>query len=291
MKVIPVGLASNYAGGSSTIAFALRVDRGDGLIVGFTSADHDDEIGGVDYLADPGLNISEIVQTASFAVDNMKLRTLNDGTVFSKLDIMSGLWKDAEFALFKYDHATPANGIEDVMSGVFGQPKVSRQWIEVELRDLKQYGQQTVGAPSMKTCRNRLGVFDGLNSWCTVYMPPLTVDGVVSSVVSHGEFYDATRLEVDDQFGNGVLIWTVGANAGLRCVVKTHELTSNGGRFVLDLPMFRTISPGDEYTVATGCRLRRDEDCLDKFDNVLEFNGEPDRPLVNDVLQLPEPNV
>jgi len=39
-----------------------------------------------------------------------------------------------------------------------------------------------------------------------------------------------------------------------------------------------------------GCRKRLDEDCRLKFDNVLNFQGEPHRPTVDAITETPEPN-
>jgi hypothetical protein len=47
---------------------------------------------------------------------------------------------------------------------------------------------------------------------------------------------------------------------------------------------------GDTYSVHAGCRKRLAEDCLAKFDNVLNFQGEPHRPTVDDLTASPEPN-
>lgn len=291
MKTIPIALAAHYATGGTRMAWALKVTRRDAQVFGFTSAARDAEISGVDYLASPGLAISEIVQAAALSVDNLKLTTLHDGTVFTSDDIHAGVWNDSTFLIFKYRWDSIADGIDECIEGVFGQPQIRRSLVEIELRDLKQYLQQSVGAPSTKTCRNRLGINDGITSWCNVYMGPLTITGTVTSTDDARSFVDSARTEEDDFFGRGRGLWLTGANAGLRFVCKTHDLTSNGGEFTLDEPMFKGITIGDQYRLEAGCRLRRDEDCFTKFDNVIDFNGEPDRPLLNELIKAPTPSV
>lgn len=291
MKTIPIALATHYATGGTRTAWGFRVTRNDEQVFGFTSASRDVDIGGVDYLASPGLNISEIVQAAAMSVDNLKLVTLHDGTVFTTDDIHAGVWNGATFLLFRYRWDVPTDGIEECMEGVFGQPQIRRNYVEIELRDVKQYLQQSVGAPSTKTCRNRLGVNDGVTSFCNVYMGPLTVVGTVTSTSDAQSFTDSARTEVDDFFGRGRGEWVTGANTGLRFVCKVHEADSNGGHFTLDEPMFKGITIGDQYRLEAGCRLRREEDCFAKFDSVIDFNGEPDRPLLNELIKAPIPSV
>ena len=81
MKSISAGLAAHYASGSTTTAYALRITRTDGSVYGFTSADKSDIIDGVSYDAAQGLDVARIVTSAGFAVDNLELNTLHDGTV------------------------------------------------------------------------------------------------------------------------------------------------------------------------------------------------------------------
>ena len=41
MKTLPPALAAHYALGSTTLAYALRIQRSDSYVFGFTSADQD----------------------------------------------------------------------------------------------------------------------------------------------------------------------------------------------------------------------------------------------------------
>ncbi|MEF3395733.1 DUF2163 domain-containing protein, partial [Campylobacter jejuni] len=71
-----------------------------------------------------GLDVSSIVTTAGFAVDNLELTTLDDGTLFDRDDVMAGRWRNAAFRVFRYrwDVATTiANDVETMMRGTFGE--------------------------------------------------------------------------------------------------------------------------------------------------------------------------
>ena len=55
------------------------------------------------------------------------------------------------------------------------------------------------------------------------------------------------------------------------------------------IPFVWDVQIGDTYEVIAGCTKRRSEDCRDKFDNVPNFQGEPDRPGVDQLTASPVP--
>jgi uncharacterized phage protein (TIGR02218 family) len=282
VKTIPAGLATHIAAGSNTLATALRITRVDNAVYAFTSHDSDAVISGVTYRADPGLQVTDIVVAANAAVGNLDLVTLHDGTTFTNAEILGGLWRNAAFYLFRYNHRNIAAGTYPILAGTLGEVEIFENLLKVELRDLRQYLQQAVGSVSSKTCRYRLG-----DAKCTkdITVPPFTVTGTVTAVVNSLQiFSDTGRAEVADYFGEGEVRWILGNNAGLSSKVKTFTAPT----FELALPMFRAIEIGDTYTAVVGCRKRREEDCRDKFDNVLNFGGEPDRKGLNDLVAPPD---
>jgi hypothetical protein len=82
-------------------------------------------------------------------------------------------------------------------------------------------------------------------------------------------------------FAYGTVTFTSGLNAGLSMEVKQ----SAPGGFVLQLPMPYDIAPGDTFSAVAGCSGRFKEDCQTKFNNVINFRGEPYLPGLDHVLQ------
>lgn len=282
-KTIPALLLANYASGAPTTAFGLRITRADGQVYGWTSTDVDATISSVVYRAAPGLDVASWVSSAGFAVDNTEITVLPDDTVITRADILAGRWNNAAFYLFRYNWKSPGDGVEPIGSGFLGQLNPRGGAYVAELRDLKQYLQQPVGAASTKTCRARLG-----DPLCGVDLAPWTFTGTITSVTSKQVFRDSARAEAADYFAEGVLTWTAGLNAGLAQKVKAHAAD---GTFTLSLPMIFAVQVGDTYSVIAGCRKRLDEDCAAKFANALNFQGEPHRPTIDDLTSSPEVNV
>lgn len=75
----------------------------------------------------------------------------------------------------------------------------------------------------------------------------------------------------DDWSAMGQVRFLTGANTGYRRKVKS--LASGVITLTEALPFMPEV--GDELEHIAGCRLRFAEDCRDKFDVALSFNGEP----------------
>jgi uncharacterized phage protein (TIGR02218 family) len=144
-----------------------------------------------------------------------------------------------------------------------------------ELLTLRQILQQPVGSVVQPTCRYRLGSTAMPDGLCMIDLDDWTVTGTVDSAASTYEFTDAARAEADDWFAEGVITWTSGLNAGLSQKVRA---STAAGVISLSLPMVQAIQTGDTYSMHAGCLKRHLEDCRDKFDNILNFGGEPHLP-------------
>ncbi len=292
MKVFPIALADHYALGTRTLSQAIRVERNDGQVFAFTTAQTSVLIDGERY-GRSGLTLSDVVTSSDMSVGNQDLTLVSPlGVGFLKADIFGGLWKNARFLIFEYNRFDPSAGKNPLVSGTFGEINIERGRVKVELRDLMQYLQQSIGEVSSKNCRNRLG-----DARCGVDLDLFTVTGSLTSVTSPQVFRDSARTEDEDWFGEGILTFTSGLCDGFSQKVKTYDAD---GTITLMLPMFSAVQAGDTYSMVAGCRKRHDRtaqnpsgasDCLDKFDNVPRFRGEPHRPGVDKISSAPEPVV
>jgi uncharacterized phage protein (TIGR02218 family) len=287
VKGVPSALLTTMAGGSPTLAFALRITRTDGAVYGFTSASKSATISGVIYDASQGLSISSIATTIGLNVDNLELSTLNDGSLFTREAVLGGVWQNAAFLIFRYNWATLGDGVEYLMAGTVGGVTLRDGQVVAELRGLQQYLQQPVGSMTSKTCRARVGDHPtpAGNNRCRLDVATITSVITVSAVTSLRQFTATGSPMTEDWYGNGVLTWATGNNAGLRAVVRSQTA---GGVFVLYADMPYAITIGDTINAVAGCRGRLDEDCATKFANEINFAGEPHVPMVDALTAAPE---
>jgi uncharacterized phage protein (TIGR02218 family) len=284
VKTIPGALATLYASGALTTAHALRVIRQDGQTFGFTSHDVDATISAVLYKSNPGLDATSVALSAGFNVDAMELTTLDDGTVFSRAEVLAGIWRNADFLLFTYNWASLSDGIDGVMAGTFGEAEMRQNTIVIELRGLQQLLQEPVGNVSTKNCRARLG-----DSKCRKDLTTFTKTGTLSHVTSAQVFRDTSRTEGADYFAEGTIEFDTGLYAGIPLKIKSYDSATD--TFTLALPMIVAPTVGQTYTAIAGCQKRLAEDCFTKFNNVLNFQGEPHRPLLDALTKVAEPSV
>ncbi|MEO6710027.1 MAG: DUF2163 domain-containing protein [Planctomycetota bacterium] len=307
MKTFSVGLTAAYASGGSTICACLRVLRTDGVVENFTATDQDLTIGGESYDSATGLDITNLVVQSSLAVDNMEMHVFPDETGYPQADILAGRWDNARFWLFECDYTdaglaagSPVGaGLTDSPSsaertdinllkrGTTGEADTLRSTRRFEFRGIKQALQQPVGAVTSKTCRYRLG-----DSKCRVDLgtsigspsEALTNIYPTTAVASRRVFTCAAATEVSDFYGEGTAEGVAGANAGYRRKIKSFA----AGLFTLALEMPFPVGVGDTFEFVAGCRKRLLEDCKAKFDNVLNFGGEPHLPGVDLITADPE---
>ena len=183
MKTLPTALAAHYASGTTTLADLLKITRKDGQVFAFTSASTDVTISGQLYTSAQGLDISSLEVTAGLAVDNLELTTLDDGSIFSRVEVLAGVWRNADFVISRYNWANPIDGIEVRMVGTVGEVHLKRGSITAELRGLQQYLQQPIGSVTSKTCRARLG-----DALCRVNMSGFTHSVTIDAVASNQVF-------------------------------------------------------------------------------------------------------
>lgn len=279
MKVFTPELLAHYQSGSTTLATALRIERLDGEVFAFTSADHDALIDGDRYLAAPGLEVSNLISTAGFQVDNMELTVLPDDTLLTRASFIAKLWKGARFELFAYNWADLTMGRNVIKVGWLGESKLGDVSVTVELRSLRQALQQEVGEYTTQTCRNRLG-----DERCKVDLAPLTS---TRAVVTSFDRYTLTMTGAtmpDDYYGEGTLEFLSGVNDGVSLKVRSYA----AGVVTLGTPTPFDIAPGDSIRVVAGCRKRL-QDCRDKYNNVLNMRAEPHLPGIDMLTAYPTP--
>lgn len=113
-----------------------------------------------------------------------------------------------------------------------------------------------------------------------------TFSGTVTGVTSNYVFTAAGLAQAADYFGEGLIEWLSGDNAGMQSKVRAH---AGGGVITQSLPTFRPIQVGDTFSIIRGCR-KRVVDCQG-FSNILRMRAEPHRPSIDKLTKPPRPSV
>ena len=276
MKTQSAALALHRASGTTTLAHCWRIERQDGQIFCFTSSDQDIVFEGRRYLAATGFTPSAMQASADLSVPNLEVTGMLDSATITEADLLAGRWDGAAVEIFELNWADVSQGKMILRVGTLGNVSAGRVAFQAELRGLSQQLQQPVGSVYAAACDANLG-----DARCGVDLAALSVATSVTSASADQRSFSASTLgQADDYFGGGVVTWTTGANAGLKMEVRSFA----AGAVALVQRMPYSITVGDTLAVVPGCRKRCDEDCSDKFDNVINFRGFPHVPQNDKVL-------
>jgi uncharacterized phage protein (TIGR02218 family) len=281
MKSFPILLAQHYKRRSTSTTYLWLLKRElDGLMLGFTSLDRELIVDGQVY--HPGgfeptamNNSSDMNVDGADVEGHLDERYVIDGTLdpddvfITEEDVLGGKWDKAQVWLMRTNWRAPEEGVEIMCRGDLGEIQTT-DGFRAELRGLCQALQQMVGLNCEPACNHTFG-----DRMCGVNKSDHTYRGSVTQASPDNDlFRDASRQEAAGAYDGGEFRWLTGANAGFRCEVKT---VINGGTVLQELMPF-SIAVGDTYSIVKGCNKIRDEDCLLKFDNVINHGGFADLP-------------
>lgn len=288
MKTFSTSLAASYASRGATLCLCMRVARRDGIVVAFTSCDIPVIVGGETYQPAAGFAFTSLVSSATTDVDNMTITIFPDETTYPAVDIIAGRWDRSPFWLFECDYTSnlsagspigtgTRNDVNLLKRGWTGDADTIRSANQFEFLGLKQSLQQGIGEVTSKTCKYRLGSTAKPEGLCLVNLTPFTKTYTVTAVDGispRRKFTCSSATETADWYMEGVATSDDGENAGYSQKIKAFA----AGVFTLSLEMPFDVGIGDTFTVVAGCQKRLAEDCLAKFNNVLNFGGEPHVP-------------
>ena len=267
MKTIPAHLQTVIASEVTTLATCWKVTRTDGQVFGFTDYNEDLVIDGVTYEAKTGYSKSQVQISDKLNVDNMELTGVLESPSITEADLSAGLWDFSTTEVFQVDYTDPAGGAIKLLKATLGQVVVHRNSFTAEQRGMMQPLQNEFGQLFSPACRATLG-----DSRCTVNLASFTFAATVTAVTNNRTFNATALTQADNYFQGGKITFTSGANDGLSMEVKSSAQSTH--QVVLQLEMPYAIEVGDTFDIIAGCDKVLST-CVNKFNNVLNFRGEP----------------
>lgn len=288
-KPISAALKAHLAEEHTTMATCWRIQRTDGQEYFFTDHDTDITFGGDVYEAASGMIPMALTQSRGLAVDNMEVVAFLDNDKIAEADLSAGLFDFAEVDVFLVNHADISMGAMYLAQGWrLGEVEIRDQDFRVEIRGKAQRLQQDIVDLYSAHCRVDLG-----DSECGVDLADTAEtfwrSGTVTSVVESRRIFVDTGLALgsgyEEVFRYGKLTWvaSAGNNTGFSMEVKAFD--SSTGTITLFQAMPYAIEIGDEFTVEFGCD-KNVTTCKDRFDNVVNFRGEPFVPGIDRLLDI-----
>lgn len=248
-----------------------RVDRRDGVTLGFTSHDRDIWQEGVLHRAAPGMLPSAIRRTADLAPDSVDVEGALAHDAISSADLASGRYDGARVQLGVIDWETGDFAV--LYRGEIGAISEEGAGFAAELLSAKAQLEIDPVPRTSPTCR---AGFCGPG--CTLSAPRFTYDLRLAEADHGANSVALAGGPSAADFRDGSLRWINGTHAGR----ETQVVAVEGGALVLedDLPpdaaagLMVRVREGCDHTITT---------CSARFGNAANFQGEPFLPG-NDIL-------
>lgn len=260
----------------TTIAFCWRLERRDGVALGFTTHDRDIEIGGLVYRATPGMLPSAITLSDGFDAAALDVAGALTSQAIREEDLAAGRWDGAALFLFACDWESPGETLP-IARGALGDVSLKGDAFEAELRGPTALLDRPVVEQTSPECRAELG-----DRRCRVDMAPRTRVTRVAGMSDEAVVEVESAAVLEDAYGYGRLRWLTGANSGL----GTAVLRSTGALLTLrEAPAF-PVTVGDLVEIREGCD-KSFATCTSRFANAENFRGEPHLPGMDLLTRYP----
>lgn len=257
------------------LAWLWRIERSDGMVLGFTSHDRDLVRDGVTYVATPGIQPSALSLNASLDADTMDIAGALTADAITEADLDAGRWDGAAVTLDVTNWEAPDEPPIGVARGTLGAVERKRGAFAAELRTLDAVLEAPVAPETSPGCRARLG-----DSACRVDLAPRTkmarVAGIADRVVTLDEPIEGAA------YAFGRLRFLSGANCGLGVAI----VAGAGQAITLARDPAFAVDAGTLVELIEGCD-RQLATCSGRFGNAINFRGEPYLPGMDYVTRYP----
>lgn len=260
----------------TTIALCWRLERRDGVTIGFTTHDRDLDINGLTYRAAPGMLPSAIALSDGFDPDTLDIKGALTSNAINGADLRAGRWDGSALSIFMIDWRDPAGERLAIARGELGEVTIRGDAFEAELRGPTALLERAVVEQTSPECRAELG-----DKRCGVDMASRVRLTRVAALVSE-DVIEVEEAAPGNAYAYGMLRWIGGANSGL----DSSILRSEGTRLTLrELP---PVLPavGDLIEIREGCDKSL-ATCAGRFGNAENFRGEPHLPGLDLLTRYP----
>lgn len=202
----------------TAVALCWRVQRRDGVCLGFTSHDRDLVIDHLRYRSAPGMLPSAITITDRFEAHTLDVSGALTSDAITDEDLRAGRWDRASVTIFMVDWENPTGERIPLARGELGDVSALGNGFSAELRGPTALLDRPVSEQTSPECRAELG-----DRRCRVDMAGRTRLTRIQAVPGDDMVEVADASAEPNAYGYGRLRWIGGRNGGLeaRCFRRT----------------------------------------------------------------------
>ena len=275
MRKIPPELAASLAAPLTSLAYLWRLQRMDGVALGFTTHDRPIEYEGLIYDPTPGMSPAAAVQSNGLEAGGTDIAGALSSEFITASDLHVGRYDGAKAELRLIDWQKPQGGALLLLSGSVGEVTVEDGSFEAELITAEQALSRVPVELTSPECRANFG-----DERCQVDLSRRRIAATVEAVID-GEHIRINHTDAAGAFSYGRLRVVSGALAGTDLEIAR----SSGDELTLG-DFAPGLAAGDKLQLTEGCD-RRWVTCRERFANGANFRGEPHVPGRDSVLRYP----
>lgn len=286
MLNISPSFIANLTSEASTLCRCYLITRKDGTVLSFTDHDKPIIIDGITYIPEVSFNSTNFSATNNLSADNLTLNGVLSIDHIDEMDIVNCKYDDARISIFIIDWTDPPDSLSTepynflpvLGNGRIGKLEKNNIGFTADVTGRGYYLNQKIGDLTSRNCRNNLG-----DAKCGVNLGAFTDSYTVFAVQGRRITVSTTIQRPTGYYANGTITLTSGANIGTTLAVGlfTEVLYDNGvfpavyrNIFELYESPFVPLSAGNTFNATAGCNKELDT-CYSKFNNVVNFGGEP----------------
>ena len=249
----------------ATQAFFWRIERRDGVTLGFTSHDRDLQLDGVALRSAPGIHPAALRLTTDIAGDDAQMDGALTHDAISADDLAAGRFDGAAVDVGTIDWQSGAARV--LFSGSIGETEAGAEGFSAQLRSLKAALEFDPVPRTSPGCRARF-----CGPGCNLSPARFTAEAIVTAIDGPADAVAFAGIAAADHVF-GEVRWLDGAAVGLR-----HAVIAQGdGMLILDAVIPQGVAPGTRAQLREGCD-RTIATCAARFGNAVNFRGEPFLP-------------
>ena len=261
-----------------TVATFWRVARKDGVTLGFTTHDGDLWFDGVLHSAAPGMLPSAIRRSADFEPDSADVDGSLSHASITGEDLAVGRYDGADITIGLVDWLT----LEDLVlyRGAMGSVTQEAGKFTAALISRKAELQRDPIPRTSPLCRAEF-----CGPGCTLSASRFTHTGTLVAADLAANTVQVSTSVSSAALSGGTLRWLDGPLAGLTAAISAIE----GTALLLADPLDASLSSGLRVALREGCD-RTLETCASRYDNAINFRGEPFLPGNDLITRTPTPS-
>lgn len=246
----------------------IRITRKDGAMLYMCDSRRDVVFNGDIYRAAPS-EAAERETAAAGDTGEAVYRAPFCDDLIARDDVEKGLYDNAGTEIFLVNPGAPEEGGALIYSGYLGEIRYDGEMFSADIRHIADLRNRKIVSRYSPYCRAAFGdTACGFDKEAAAHQAALTQD------ISAGEALVLSAMPAPGAyFAYGTYIFTSGANEGYSGRIAFID---GDGVHLADIPPL-AVSAGDNVTLYQGCD-KRFVTCSERYDNAVNFRGEPHLP-------------